>query len=784
MLRFYRSIWLCAGLFLLCLQSMSAQDLRTISGIIRDSASGEAVIGATVAVYKDSAKGKPLRGTVANKYGFFSIPKLQRGNYLLLIRAISYQPHLQNISATTLDKNEQILIHLIPVAIKGKEVVVEAERNVAAPTQNISSVSVSSDFIRSMPALLGETDVFRVMQLLPGVKSPSELSSGLYVRGGSPDQNLILLDGVIVYNPSHLGGFLSTFNNDALRDVRLIKGAFPAEYGGRLSSVIDMTMKDGTKEKIQGQGGISLISSRLTVEGPINKDATFMISGRRMYLDLLLGLIGTGNGEEETPDYYFYDLNAKLNYKLSESDRLYASGFFGRDVFSSNPGNSNSSSFDISWGNSTANLRWAHIFSNEIFSNFSCIYTTYRFGTDLQFRNGNDSSATSSFFSRSQIRDITLKGDVQYFAAEDHILKAGIEATHHLFGTSVSDEFDPQSGEFIANNNSVNAVDAALYLQDEWHITPQLFANIGSRLYYFQSGGYVRFEPRLQLAYQLTEDVKLTSSFAIANQFLHLIVRNDINLPTDLWFPSTSTILPGSSTQGVLGVETTFGEKNEYLFTAEAYYKDMRNLYEYKDTASFSLFTPLESQFTSGRGEAYGVELFLNKRIGDFTGWVGYTLSWTRRYFDELNRGNPFWARYDRRHDISLTFSYKLSDDIDFGAAWTFGTGFAYTMPVGQYIVDYDSQNPWYSTSKLYTERNGYRLPAYHRLDINLGFKLKVFGLPSTLALSVYNVYNRRNPFAQYVENKYDPNTNESRPVLKQFTLFPLLPVLSWNFNF
>lgn len=761
---------------------LSAQNTHTLSGIVRDSLSGEVLIGATVKLYKDTLTLKPLRGAYTNKFGFFSIPKVQKNSYLLSCGYFGYRTFVQRISESSFDSLKQFSIVLVRKETKTEEVVITAKRNEdETPTANISSVTVQSDFIKNMPALFGETDIFRVLQLLPGVKSPSELSSGLYVRGGSPDQNLILLDGVTVYNPSHLGGFLSTFNNDAMREVKLIKGGFPAEYGGRLSSVIDLTMKDGTKEKISGQGGISLITSRLTVEGPINEDITFMVSGRRMYLDLLMNLFIPAEDLDETPTYYFYDLNAKFTYRISEKDKLFVSGFFGADILDSPAGADEDEEFDISWGNTTANARWMHIFSPEVFSNFSFIYTNYRFGAEFL----GDNSSDFSFFTRSRIRDFTVKGDIQYYTSINHTLKFGIEATNHGFLSEVSDQWNETRLE--ASENTINAFDAALYAQDEWQITDELFANIGARLYYFQSGNYMRVEPRLQAAYQLTDKTKLTGSFAMANQFLHLIVRNDINLPTDLWFPSTKTITPSYSSQAIFGVETLLGENNEYLFSVEAYFKDMRSLYEYKDTASFSLLHPLESQFTQGRGEAYGVEVFLNKRIGDFTGWVGYTLSWTKRFFDELNNGNPFWARYDRRHDISATFSYKLSENLEFGAAWTFGTGFAYTMPIGQYSLEPNRGNSgWYSYSSryLYTERNGYRLPPYHRLDVNFAFKTEVFGLPSHIVLSIYNVYNRRNPFAQYIDYEYSQTSSDYKPVLKQLTLFPIIPVLAWNFTF
>jgi outer membrane cobalamin receptor len=747
----------------------------TLSGSVRDSLTGEVIIRATVSL-SVSEDAPSVRGALTNTFGFFSIPKLEVRAYVLKIRSIGYAPVQMRISEQQVRSMKQLALTMKPVDVVTSDVVVLASREDVSPTSSISAVSVNSDFIKSMPAMLGETDVFRVLQLLPGVKSPSELSSGLYIRGGSPDQNLILLDGVTVYNPSHLGGFLSTFNNDALRDVRLIKGGFPAEYGGRLSSVLDMTMKDGNSERVRGAGGLSIISAKALLEGPIGDDVTFMLSGRRMYLDLVSKIAMPNSDASSTPGYYFYDANAKLTWKIGENDRLTVSGFFGRDVLDGPP--SDGFDLDIGWGNATFNTRWMHIVSPELFTNLSVIYTKYDFKTDLR---SNDYLA---FYSLSKIADITTKGDATYYLSQDHTIKAGFELTSHDFTNDVSDSLD-FSG-FVIRSSSTPALDAALYVQDEWTISKGLSANAGLRGYYFPNADMFALEPRLQLAYELTPSLKITSSYAVAHQFLHLIVRNDINLPTDLWFPSTKTIRPERSEQFILGWELGLGNEKEYVVQVEGYYKDMQNLYEYKDTASFTLFgAPLESQFTRGDGRAYGVEFFLNKRLGDLTGWIGYTLSWTTRTFAELNQGKEYFARYDRRHDASITLSYKLSKSIDLGVSWVYGTGFAYTMPTGQFSfggVDPGNSEP--AVEQTFTDRNGYRLPAYHRLDINLGFKTTVFGLESVINLSVYNAYNRLNPFAQYFEQDYDPATKTSKLVLKQLTLFPIIPSIAWNFSF
>lgn len=758
----------------------------TISGIVTEQISGEVVIATSVLLYRDSvpsAPMRPYRGASTNKFGFYSIANVPAGAYVLVVRALGYQQVQHSVSIADTATTVRVNLQLYNDDIHIGEVTVEGSREQSA-TPPISVVDIKPDFINQMPSLGGEKDVFRVLQLLPGVKAASEISSGLYIRGGSPDQNLVLLDGVIVYNPSHLGGFLSTFNSDALLDIRLHKGAFPAEYGGRLSSVIDMTMREGTKEKVKGSGGISLISSRLTVEGPLNDDATFMLSGRRMYLDLLIPLVD-GNGE--APRYYFYDFNAKLNSKLSENDRLFVSGYFGRDVlFSPNSDSFKDDQFDISWGNATANLRWMHIVSSSLFTNFSFIYTKYKFGTSLKENNN------SNFEVFSGIQDLMLRGEAQYFPNEEHIVKMGIEGTLHTFRVGAETNAANRDLDGVQiNTNNISSLDASLYAQDEWKITPQLSSNLGARLYYFDKGSYIRFEPRVSASYELAEGMHIKGAFAAANQFLHLIVRNDISLPTDLWFPSTETVQPASSMQGVLGFSTLLLE-NEYLLTAEAYYKTMNNLYEYKDNAAFAFGAPLDSQFTTGTGVAYGLELFLNKRLGSFTGWVGYTLAWTERTFSELNGGKAFPPRYDRRHDISLVLTYKLGESWELGASWVYGTGQAYTVPSGQYtfqpINGSDAGNNFSSsyTRNDYTERNAYRLPAFHKLDLNFMHKFSWFGLPWELSLNIYNAYNHKNTFAQTIGYDNSSFSSEGYPkkVVKRITLFPFLPTIGLSFKF
>lgn len=763
-------------IFLISLELFSQSKTTTVSGSVKESVSGESVISLRVSLYEDSifAEKKPLYGAITNKFGFYSIAKVQPGEYYVVARGVGYSTFIKKINIIE-GEPLRVDIWIDTEDVRMQEITVTAEKDEPASSR-ISQVSISTDFVNKMPSLGGEKDLFRVLQLLPGVQQSTELSSGLYVRGGSPDQNLNLLDGVIVYNPSHLGGFLSVFNTDALRDVKLIKGAFPAQYGGRLSSVLDMTMKEGTKDKFSGAGGISLISSRLTLEGPIDKNSSFMVSGRRMYLDILTWL-AQGGSNDDVPVYYFYDLNAKVNYQLSESDRIFVSGFFGRDVLKE-PSSSNEN-FDISWGNATANIRWMHIVSPELFTNFSFIYTDYTFGTEIF----NERNNSENFNTQSHIKDFMLRAEAEYFPAKNHSIKSGVEAILHNFRSDLSFDF---TNEFIDNltKKEIQSLEAAIYVQDEWKITDLLNANIGSRLFYFQGGDYFAFEPRISASYSLSDRTSLTGGFAVAHQFLHLIVRNDITLPTDLWFPSTENIKPSRSWQGVLGLEHIFAG-GEYLFSAEIYYKDMQNLYEYKEESIFTFGIPIEDQFTAGRGEAYGLELFLNKRIGSFTGWVGYTLAWTRRQFDELNGGRWFSPRYDRRHDVSFVLTYNIAERWEIGASWVYGTGQAYTMPTGMYRFNPIGEN-YFGENDLYqyTDRNGARLPAFHKLDLNFMYKFKWSDYPMEFSINLYNVYNRRNPFAWYITDGYNENTGEYEKQLKQVTLFPFIPTIGFSFQF
>lgn len=760
----------------------------TMSGTITDAESGDAIPGATVVLYApdDDSLSKSLRGAVTNPYGFYSIPKVAAGSYRLVVRSLGYDEYRDSVTLEPGGEGGRN-ITLFPSDVEGDVVTVTADRNAEPETRQISRVELPVEYLPRLPMLGGESDILRTLQLLPGVQQISEVSSGLYVRGGSPDQNLTLLDEVVVYNPSHLAGFLSTFNSDAIKNIELIKGAFPAKYGGRLSSVLDLTMREGTKEDFSGAGGISLISSRMTVEGPVSDKSTFMLSGRRFYLDLLKQLLPD---EEEAPDYYFYDLNGKINYELGESDKLFFSAYHGRDVVSFDDDNDD---IDVNWGNTTASLRWARILSPSAFTNLSLSWTRYGFDAELRDRD-EEARITQSFAVTTGIRDLRLKGNIQLFPHERHIVEAGLEGTKHMSSVRAVEGASEDSTFTIPDSlglQNAESYEASFYAQDEWKATDRLTLNIGGRVTWFEKGNYLYAEPRFSAAYRLTDILSLTGSYSQARQPIHLMIRNGLSLPTDTWFPATEKIKPGKSDQGSLGVMGRIDGKGEWEYTVEGYYKKLDNQYEFADTASFSPFVQVEDQLTEGEGEAWGVELFLQKKLGAVTGWVGYTLSETRRTFPELNDGDPFHPRYDRRHDVKIVLMYKLGESWDLGASWVYGTGQAYTAPSGQYVM-LDPTDPFqsgsnldfYSTDYRYTKRNTFRLPAYHRLDVNFSHTFTWFKLPWRLSLNVYNLYNRRNVFAWYVTRTYNIETGEYGPAVKQLTLFPVIPTVGLSFEF
>tara|TARA_B100001540_G_C15802569_1_gene640584 strand:- start:42 stop:2417 length:2376 start_codon:yes stop_codon:yes gene_type:complete len=768
----------------------------TISGYIQEESNGENLIG--VSVYDKSSN----KGTSSNQYGFYSLT-LPKGNYNIVFSFIGLQTESIEVN---LNKNQRINISLKENSTQIQEIKISEERlDGNIEKSNMSQVKLKIQNVKSIPAILGEIDVLKAAQLLPGISNGGEGNSGLYVRGGGPDQNLVLLDEAVVYNAAHLFGFFSVFNADAIKDMNIIKGGMPAEYGGRLSSVIDISMKDGNNKKFQADGGIGLLSSRLTLQGPLEKNkSSFIVSGRRTYIDVLTKpFLNRNNKETGEPNpfsgsgYYFYDLTTKINYKISDKDRIYLSGYFGRDVFNFSD-NESGFGIEIPWGNATTSLRWNHLFNDKLFMNTSLIFTDYRFEFNI---------AQSDFELRifSGINDWNSKTDFLYIPNQKHKIKFGSNFTYHIFtpgnatGRSGEVEFIPD--EIFKQYSN----EAALYLSDDFEINDVLKLNIGLRYSSFQHSGdinpisfltneiqidtnnhYRHIEPRFSMRYKLNPTASIKASYSENYQYIHLASTGSVSLPTDLWVPSTNLVKPKFSKQIASGYFKNFKE-DMYETSVELYYKEMENLIEYKEgiLPEDNTNSSSDNSFTFGNGDSYGVELFAKKNTGKLTGWVGYTLSKTTRYFDEINDGDPYPAKYDRRHDLSITSTYKLSDSWELSGVFVYATGNAITLPSERYIINGNVYTE-------YTSRNGYRMMPYHRLDFGATYtpkKEKKF--KSSWNFSIYNLYNRKNPYFIYLglENSIEGENGTIQngnliPKAYQVSIFPILPSITWNFNF
>ncbi|MFO8055363.1 MAG: TonB-dependent receptor plug domain-containing protein [Bacteroidales bacterium] len=642
-----------------------------------------------------------------------------------------------------------------------------------------------------IPALLGEKDVMKVLQLMPGVQSGSESSTGLYVRGGGADQNLILLDDAPVYNANHLFGFFSVFNGDALKSIELTKGGFPARYGGRLSSVLDITMKEGNKRDFTGEAGVGLISSRLLLEGPLRKDtSSFLISGRRTYIDLLVRPLMP---EDEKAGYYFYDLNAKANYTFSRKDKLYVSGYFGQDRFSTAFEDTEAG---LNWGNSTVTLRWNHLFNDRLFANASLIHSRYNMEI-YQQTEYEDSDYSLSY--SSGIKDYGIKYDLQYHPASSHTIRAGFSSTYHLFKPSALVIRDDSFDEHISEISEIPSLESAVYAEDEFYLLENLKVNAGLRLSHFlhEQKGYLHLEPRLSAGYQITESSAIKASYAQMMQSLHLMSNTGIGLPTDLWVPSTENITPQRSRQVAGGWVKDF-LKEGITLSVEAYYKKSEKVKGYKEGASFLLIDnpsieaeryAWEDNITQGQAWSYGTEVLLQKKSGRLSGWIGYTLSWTQLQFDEVNFGEKYYAKYDRRHDVSIVSMFDINENVKVSATWVYGTGNAISLPVGEYNAkphtpktgqgndDPYSFNAYFVND--YGQKNDYRMAPYHRLDLGIQFHKQISLGEQSWNISVYNAYNRQNPFFYYIG--YDEQGERS---LKQVSLFPIIPSVSYTLKF
>ncbi len=766
----------------------------TVSGYVKEAVSGEYLIG--VNIYIPALQ----TGAATNNFGFYSIT-LPATDSLRMV--VSYVGFASETVRLNLQSNVELNIEL-KQSIVLNEVLITADRvERQSESAKMSTVKLQVAQIKNVPSLLGEKDVLKVIQLMPGVQKGTEGTSGIYVRGGGPDQNLIILDDAIVYNASHLFGFFSLFNGDALKSVELTKGGFPARYGGRLSSVLEMNMKEGNKEEWHGEGGIGLISSRFTVEGPLKKNkSSVLLSGRRTYADLILRPILASMDESNT-GYFFYDFNAKINYDFGRKNKLYMSGYFGKDKFYMRYKSAGyKEDIGFLWGNSTGTVRWNHLFNNKLFANASAIYSNYTFGIYENYMvTGENKDYYAEYY--SGIRDLSLKYDIDYIPNTNHWIKAGAMTIAHRFNPHAFVEYDGQSNINIRDIKHINGIESGVYIEDTWHPFQTLKINGGLRYSHFLASKkqYHFLEPRISMAWKFKNDIALKGSYAGMNQFIHMVSGTGISLPTDLWVPSTNRIRPQQSRQAAIGLVKDVRNPDIEL-SLEGYYKTMNHVIGYKEGATFLELDEAasgsannwEDNVTSGRAWSYGLELLIQKKEGRFSGWVGYTLSWTQMQFDSLNFGKKFYARYDRRHDISVVGVYKLKNNITLSGTWVYGTGNAVTLAQSEYFAPthqlvltpqnrYDPENHLYSrTVKDYVEKNNFRMRSYHRLDLGIQFhKVKKRG-ERIWEISIYNVYNRKNPFFYHSETRIE--NNKEYGVLKQVSLFPIIPSFTYSFKF
>jgi len=762
--------------FLFVISKIHAQAKHTISGYIRDAQTGEQLIGATV-----RAEGELSFSTASNEYGFFSLTA-PAGTYKLLAGSVGYLIKSRNVN---LNKNIPLSITLTAEDTHLSEVVISAngkDEHVKSAKMGVERLSMKE--IEKVPVIFGERDLIKVIQLLPGVKSAGEGSSGFFVRGGGADQNLVLLDEAVVYNPSHLLGFFSTFNSDAIKDVTLYKGNIPAQYGGRLSSVMDVKMNDGNNQKISVNGGIGIIASRITVEGPIVKNkGSFLLSARRTYADLLLKVSSDSVAKESA--LYFYDVNLKANYQLTEYDRIYLSGYLGQDKLGLG------GLFGLDWGNKTGTLRWNHQFSPKLFANTSVIYSDYRYNIDLY--------NTDSFEAHinSQIKDWTIKEEFSLYPDTKNTWRMGLNSVYHTI----------RPGEYSGDLTLVNqpytySWENGAYISNEWKASDRLKIEYGLRLSAFSVLGgdnnfytlnaegaitdtlnyakgkvvktYFNLEPRFSAAYQLGAASSLKAAYSRNTQSLHQLSSSATSSPTDKWVATNNIIAPEIADLVSFGYFKNLRD-NKYEFSAETYYKRMQHQVDYKDGANIRSNDPIEPQLLFGRGRAYGLELLLRKKTGRLTGWIGYTLSRTEKQIDGINGGDWYNARQDRTHDISLVGICELDHKWSLSSTFVYATGNAVSFPSGKYYIDNQ-------VVFLYTRRNAYRMPAYHRLDLSATCKLKERkNFSSELTFGVYNAYGRANAYAITFRQNAE---NQSKTEAVQTSLFKFVPSVTYNFKF
>ncbi len=764
-----------------------SQTTINLSGSIADDGNGETLIGATVYA-PDSGN-----GTTTNEYGFYSL-SLPQGTDSVLVEFsyVGFQTQRRMI----LPKADIKINIKLGTGVELQEVVVKANSyKESIRSTEMSVEEISTREVKVIPALLGESDILKTIQLKPGIPSGSEGTTGLYVRGGGGDQNLIVLDEAVVYNANHLFGFFSTFNTDAVKDLKLYKGGFPAQYGGRLSSVIDVRMKEGNNRRLAGSGGIGLITSRLTLEGPIQKEkSSFIVSGRRTYVDIFTRQVNKANEDNEDynpiPDYYFYDLNTKVNFTLGEKDRLYLSGYFGRDVFGFE---GDFFDFNFSWGNTTGTARWNHIFSPKLFHNLTFTFSDYNYNIETKVTG-------FSFKIGSDVQDANLKSDFYYALSNRHTLRFGGNVTYHTFGVGRLKAGSDDGTVSFSSGSDYNAASLGAYISDEASIGAHWKINGGLRLSGFTNDGkfYAGLEPRLAAVYNVDENLSFKGSYARMYQYLHLVSTSGISLPTDIWYPSTSQIKPQHSDQVAIGVEYLIRDK--YLITNEYYYKRLGNQVDFVDGARLFANKNLEEEFAIGKGYGYGMELGIEKQEGALKGWIGYTLALVKRgAFEPVDQTrlfsgdqSYFFPRYDRRHDLSVVLMYDISKRLTISGTAIYGSGDRTWLPVGRFTFQdvYAAQSQ--PIIPVFGERNAFRLPYFFRSDLGIIWHFFPKWGESDLTFSIYNLTNRRNAFFLYIEPQYADGVEPEEQQFaiptglkaKQVSLFPILGSVTWNFKF
>ena len=789
---------------MLFLFSLNAQTKSTLSGYVTDSKNGEALIG--VKVYIPSTN----QGAITNNYGFYSLT-VNSGKYSVEFRSAMYPSESKEID---LSNDVRLDLELGSNVKDLKEIVINAKKGENVNSTQMGQIELDIDKIKTLPAFMGEVDVIKTIHLLPGVSSVSEGGQGFYVRGGGPDQNLVMLDEGVVYNAAHLFGFFSVFNADAVKSVNLIKGGMPANYGGRMSSVLEVNMNEGNNKKFKVKGGLGAISSRITVEGPLKKDkGSFIISGRRTYIDLIMKAAIPDTSPFAGSSYYFYDFNAKFNYKLTNKDRIFLSGYYGKDVFnfSDREGGFNAK---MPWGNGIAALRWNHLFSNKLFMNLTSTFSDYQFS----FGSKQDEFRFELF---SGVRDVGTKVDFSYFPNSKHSIKWGADYIYHTFTpTSVS----AQNDSVVFNTGVAQKLyshETAFYALDDFELNDVIKINAGLRysMYHhvgpftryvkgdgistpdsaiqYSKGDVIKFynglEPRISARFLLPDKSSIKAGYSYNYQYVHLTSLSAVSLPTDIWYPSTEKAKPEIGWQASIGYFRNF--MNDMFETSvEVYFKEMNNMIEYKEGAvpGDEVNDNTDNLLVYGKGWAYGIEFFIKKSVGKFTGWIGYTWAKTDRKFPDLNEGKIYPAKYDRRHDLSIVGTYKLNDRWTFATSFIYATGNTLTLPSSWYVQE---QNLLFN----YGARNSTRMAPYHRLDISANWYSKEYKtktdaqgneiqvkkkIKSNWAFSVYNLYNRANPFFLYVDSDGKFLNGDFKITVKQVSLFPIIPSVTWNFEF